>query len=143
LQEWLYMRIQQTVILSSLCKWKRQKMVVFVVKRYAVREAEQWRYAVRNAKLRRYAVRKGVTLNYKGTWQWIATFSRVNALAIKGRNNDFSCKTQGYKSYLYFWPTTCWIALWTYFKYIVYLVIHINFKSPRHVLKLICSWGFT
>ena len=41
------------------------KMVVFVVKRYAVREAEKWRYAVRKAKIGRYAVRKeggGVTL---------------------------------------------------------------------------------
>jgi len=34
-------------------------MVVFVVKRYAVREAEKWRYAVRMAKIGRYAVRKG------------------------------------------------------------------------------------
>jgi len=34
-------------------------MVVFVVKRYAVREAKKWRYAVRNAKTERYAVRKG------------------------------------------------------------------------------------
>jgi len=44
------------------------KMVVFVVKRYAVREAKKWRYAVRNAKIERYAVRKGeggVTLNNK------------------------------------------------------------------------------
>ena len=56
--------MQQTVILSSLCKWKRQKMVVF--KRYAVREAKKRRYAVRKAKIGRYAVRKGgggVTLN--------------------------------------------------------------------------------
>jgi len=35
------------------------KMVVFVVKRYAVREAEKWQYAVRNAKIVWYAVRKG------------------------------------------------------------------------------------
>jgi len=34
-------------------------MVVFVVKRYAVREAKKWRYAVRKAKVGRYAVRKG------------------------------------------------------------------------------------
>jgi len=34
-------------------------MVVFVVKWYAVREAEKWRYAVRKAKIGRYAVRKG------------------------------------------------------------------------------------
>jgi len=34
-------------------------MVVFVVKRYAVRNAKKWRYAVRNAKIERYAVRKG------------------------------------------------------------------------------------
>jgi len=33
-------------------------MVVFVVTRYAVREAKKWRYAVRNAKIRRYAIRK-------------------------------------------------------------------------------------
>jgi len=59
------MCMQQTVILSSLCKWKRQKMVVFVVKRYEVREAEKWRYEVRKAKIGWYAVRKdgrGVTL---------------------------------------------------------------------------------
>jgi len=49
----------KTVILSSLCEWKRQKMVVFVVKRNAVCEAEKWRYAVRKAKLGWYAVRKG------------------------------------------------------------------------------------
>jgi len=39
----------------------------FVVKRYAVREAEKWRYAVRKVKIGRYAVRKGeggVTLLY-------------------------------------------------------------------------------
>jgi len=35
------------------------KMVVFVLKRYAVREAKKLRYAVRNAKIDRYAVRKG------------------------------------------------------------------------------------
>jgi len=43
------------------------KMEVFVVKRYAVREAEKWRYAVRKAKIRRYAVYQGgggVTLMY-------------------------------------------------------------------------------
>ena len=36
-----------------------KKNVVFVVKRYAVRETEKWRYAVRKAKIGRYAVRKG------------------------------------------------------------------------------------
>ena len=51
--------MQQTVNLSSLCYWKRPKMVVIVVKRYAVREAEKRQYAVRNAKTGRYAVRKG------------------------------------------------------------------------------------
>ena len=35
------------------------KIVVFVVKWYAVREAKKWLYAVRNAKIERYAVRKG------------------------------------------------------------------------------------
>jgi len=34
-------------------------MVVIVVKRYAVREAEKRGYAVRKAKIWRYAVRKG------------------------------------------------------------------------------------
>jgi len=34
-------------------------IVVFVVKRYAVREAKKKRYAVRKAKIGRYAVRKG------------------------------------------------------------------------------------
>jgi len=53
------MCIQHTVILTSLCKWKRYKWLFFVVKRYAVREAKKWRYAVRNAKIKRYAVRKG------------------------------------------------------------------------------------
>jgi len=38
-------------------------MVVFVVKQYAVREAEKWRYAVRKAKIGRYAREEGgVTL---------------------------------------------------------------------------------
>ena len=61
------MCIQHTVILTSLCKWKRPKWLFFVVKWYAVREAKKWRYAVRNAKIERYAVRKGgggVTLMY-------------------------------------------------------------------------------
>ena len=34
-------------------------MVVFAVKRQAVREAKKWWYAVRDAKIERYAVRKG------------------------------------------------------------------------------------
>ena len=34
--------------------------VVFVGKRYAVRENKKWRYAVSKAKIGRYAVRKGV-----------------------------------------------------------------------------------
>jgi len=41
------------------------KIVVLVVKRYAVLEAQKWRYAVCKAKIRRYAVRnggRGVTL---------------------------------------------------------------------------------
>jgi len=50
---------QHTVILTSLCEWKRPKWLCFVIKRYAVREAKKWRYAVRNAKIERYAVRKG------------------------------------------------------------------------------------
>jgi len=38
-------------------------MVVFVVKRYAVREAKKWRYAVRKAKIGQYARGEvGVTL---------------------------------------------------------------------------------
>jgi len=35
------------------------KMVVFVVKRYAVRETDKWRYAVHKAIIGRYVVRKG------------------------------------------------------------------------------------
>jgi len=49
-------------------------MVVFVVKRYAVREAKKWRYAVRNAKIERYAVRKGeggVTLRSLNLFQFM------------------------------------------------------------------------
>jgi len=53
------MCIQHTVIVTSLCKWKRPKWLFFVVKRYAVREAKTWWYAVHNAKIERYAVRKG------------------------------------------------------------------------------------
>jgi len=33
--------MQDTVILSSLCKWKLPKWLGFVVKRYAVREAKK------------------------------------------------------------------------------------------------------
>ena len=58
-QQLVYMCIQHTVILSSLCKWKRPKWLFFVVKRYAVCEPKKWRYAVRNAKIERYAVRMG------------------------------------------------------------------------------------
>jgi len=53
------MCIHHTVILTSLCKWKRPKWLFFVVKRYAVREAKKWRYAVRKAQIERYAVREG------------------------------------------------------------------------------------
>jgi len=35
-----------------------ETLFVFVVKRYAVRDAKKWRYAVRKAKIRRYAERK-------------------------------------------------------------------------------------
>ena len=35
------------------------KKCCFVVKRYAVRDAEKWQYAVRRAKIGWYAVRKG------------------------------------------------------------------------------------
>jgi len=54
------------------------KMVVFVVKRYAVREAKKWRYAVREAKIGRYAVRKGggdVTLVYAKVYPDISCLS--------------------------------------------------------------------
>ena len=42
-------------------------MVVFVVKRNAVREAKNWRYAVSRAEIGCYAVRKGwgVTLQHQ------------------------------------------------------------------------------
>jgi len=39
-------------------------MVVFVVKRYAVREAKKWQYAVREAKKWQYAVRKAKIERY-------------------------------------------------------------------------------
>ena len=39
-------------------------MVVFVVTRYAVREAEKWRYALRKAKIGRYAVTNAVAVMY-------------------------------------------------------------------------------
>jgi len=45
-------------------------MVVFVVKRYAVREAKKWQHAVRRPNIGRYAVRNGrggVTLLYNKT----------------------------------------------------------------------------
>jgi len=49
-------------------------MVVFVVKRYAVREAKKWRYAVRKAKIGRYAVRKGGVTLSTVCYDWL-TFS--------------------------------------------------------------------
>ena len=55
----MIVHVHATDILSLLCKWKRQKWLFFVAKRYAVRETEKWMYAVRNAKIGRYAVRKG------------------------------------------------------------------------------------
>ena len=63
----MYVHASHNVFLSSLCKWKRPKWLLFVVKRYAVREAKKCRYAVRKAKIGRYAVRNGgggVTLHY-------------------------------------------------------------------------------
>jgi len=56
-------------------------MGVFVVKRYAVREAKKWRYAVRKAKIGRYAVRKGeggVTLLNKVSCLRVLFFSTSN-----------------------------------------------------------------
>jgi len=52
------MCMQHTVILFSVCKWKRRKWLFFVVKRYAVREA----------KLGQYARGRGVTLSYVTGW---------------------------------------------------------------------------
>ena len=43
---------------SSLCTWKRQRLV-FVVKRYAIPKANIERYAFRKLKIKQYAVRKG------------------------------------------------------------------------------------
>ena len=48
--------------LTCLCRsleMVTSKMIVFVVKRYAVREGKTWQCTVRNAKIGRYAVRKG------------------------------------------------------------------------------------
>jgi len=52
------------------------QMVVFVVKRYAVREAKIGRYAVRKAKIGRYAVRKGggVSPLYFTVIWWLLNF---------------------------------------------------------------------
>jgi len=82
------MRMQHTVILSALCKWKRPKMLFFVVKRYAVREAKKWRYAVRKAKIGRYAVRK----------------AKIGRYAVrKGGSPSIVAQSRGII------PTYCWI----------------------------------
>jgi len=81
--------MQHTVILSSLCK--SQKNVVFVVKRYVVRKAKQWRNAVLNAKMRRYAVRKGGGSPFIQCRVW----SELNAL--KRRVNYFDDLQQSHK----------------------------------------------
>ena len=60
-------------------------MVVFVVKRYAVREAKKWRYAVRNAKIERYAVRKGKGVSPS----CICTTEKVHVLKL-GHDNDYN-----------------------------------------------------
>ena len=52
-------------------------MVVFVVKRYAVREAEKWRYAVRKAKIGRYAVRKGGGGCHPRLWPALEGYMRL------------------------------------------------------------------
>ena len=53
------------------------KIVVLVVKRYGVPEAQKWRYAVCKVKIRRYAVRNGgggVTFrNWVSVWRLITT----------------------------------------------------------------------
>jgi len=66
---------QHTVIFSSLCKRNCQKWL-FVVKRYAVREAKTWRYAVHKAEIGRHAKRKGVSPSLK----WIV----VDVLSLSG-----------------------------------------------------------
>ena len=49
------MCMQHIVIVSSLCKWKRPKWLFFVVKRYAVRDAQKM--AVRSTQGQNRAVR--------------------------------------------------------------------------------------
>ena len=64
-------------------------MVVFVVKRYAVREAEKWRYAVRKAKIGRYAVRQGgggVTL-----LNWTNISNSINSMEFENLQGRRPC----------------------------------------------------
>jgi len=75
--------MQQAVNLSSLCKWKRQKMVVFVVKRCAVGEAIK---AVRSTQGQNRAVRStqgggGVTLPHTST---VLQVCAANLISILG-----------------------------------------------------------
>ena len=64
------------------------KIVVFVVKRYAVRETEKWRYAVRKAKLERYAVRKGegVSPSYRS----LLFLLSIDGAVLKSRYSIFA-----------------------------------------------------
>jgi len=64
-------------------------MVVFVVKRYAVREAKKWRYAVREAKIGRYAVRKG-----KGSVTLIKIFLSNSSVIHLCRPKSTRCRPQ-------------------------------------------------
>jgi len=61
-------------------------MVVFVVKRYAVRESKKWRYTVRNAKIGWYAVRNGgggVTLTLHVSYYMLCLYSSFIMLVKK------------------------------------------------------------
>jgi len=67
-----------TVILFSLFKWKRQKMVSFVVKQYTVHEAKTFPYAVRTGE-------GGVTLKDKVLFCWNCIFMSSTSL-VESRN---------------------------------------------------------
>jgi len=73
------------------------KIVVFVVKQYAVREAKNWRYAVRKAKKGRYAERKR-----KGCVSLLHLLQKTIRTVKKPTNQtSFGCGLNMIQSYYY------------------------------------------
>ena len=118
-------------------------MVVFVVKRYAVREAKTWRYAVRNAKIERYAVRKGgggVTLLHE-TIDYINNFNEKGLLFCSDFNKAFDSLGHNFmrKCLLKFkFPNYIinWIAIFIMMQnrvYIIYCHLSSFFKIEKGV----------